>query len=62
MGGQGRVGFSVGGRLRAGHLHSSVPGMITPVLVHLVGEDGVATAHTEEDGNLGGQDPTRGKL
>lgn len=60
--GQGSVGFSVGGRLRTGHLHSSVPGMITPVLVHLVGEDDVPTAHTEEDGDLGGQDPTRGKL
>ena len=62
VGGQGRLGFSVGGRLRTGHLHSSVPGMITPVLVHLVGEDGAPTAHTDEDVDIGGQDPTRGKL
>ena len=54
--GQGRMGFSVGGRLHTGHLHSSVPGNITPVLVHLVGEYGVATAHTEEGGEE--QDPT----
>ena len=58
MGGQGRVGLSVGGRLRTGHLHSSVPGKMTPVLVHLVGDDGVATAHTEEDVDMVGQDPT----
>ena len=65
VGGQGRIGVSVGGRLRLGHLHSSVPGRMTPVLVHFVGEDVVPTADIENAwlaGGVLGQDPISGKL
>ena len=58
MGAQGRVGLSVGGKLRVGHLHSSVPGKMTPVLVHFVVGVGVAIAPTVEGVEIVGQDPT----
>ena len=60
MGAHGRLGLSVGGKLRVGHLHSSVPGKITPVLVHFVVGGDVAIAPTVEGVGVevAGQDPT----
>ena len=58
MGAQGRVGLSVGGKLRVGHLHSSVPGKMISILVHFVAGGGAAIAATVEGVEMAGQDPT----
>ena len=58
MGAQGRVGLSVGGKLRVGHLHSSVPGKMTPVLVHFVVGGDAAIAPTVKGVEIVVQDPT----
>ena len=54
VGSHGSVGLSMGGRLHTGHLHSSVPGMMTPVLVHLVCVGGETAAIDRDSGE---QDP-----
>ena len=61
VGGHGKVGVSIGGKLRSGHLHSSVPGIMTPVLVHLVGGEFTADSLGSCVGGVsGGHDPTCG--
>ena len=58
IGAHGKVGLSVGGKLRCGRLHSSIPGEMTPVFVHLIVGGGVAIAPTVEGVDVTGQDPT----
>ena len=63
--------MSAGGRLRDGQVHSSVPGSIMPVLVHLVWGGGTEgfwlelMGDSKEDSDWfvsGGHDPTNGKF